>query len=226
MTCDVRPMIESFTLGSRNLQEVWRLVLPPVTLLELKRMSRLPPEQFRMPDALWVKIVYDFALAYRLRTISRSASAGRADPALSWMGGIVCDGNRDRECGGGGTKSRTTRQGLRRRKAICRLEMAMAGSFQPIEHRRTERRKKVTHVEPGYAVTSGLDGKGHHESGHPAARNSGIRGGSSHFHRELPGCWRILSKPVAGSHQFRSAGRQGRDCNLWSGPPQARPAYW
>jgi len=31
----------------------------------------LPLEQFRMPDELWVKIVYDFALAHRLHNISR-----------------------------------------------------------------------------------------------------------------------------------------------------------
>ncbi len=43
-----RPMLETFQLGFRNLQEVWGLVLPPVTLLELKRLARpgggaLPP---------------------------------------------------------------------------------------------------------------------------------------------------------------------------------------
>ena len=83
---DVRPMIESFTLASRNLQEVWGLVLPPVTLLDLKRMARLTPEQFRMPDALWAKIVYDFALAYRLRTISRAHLLGALTPLyLGWV---------------------------------------------------------------------------------------------------------------------------------------------
>ena len=38
---DTTPMIETFQLGFRNLQEVWSLVLPPVTLLELKRLSRM-----------------------------------------------------------------------------------------------------------------------------------------------------------------------------------------
>jgi hypothetical protein len=45
---DARPLIESFQLGWRNLQEVWGLALPPVTLLELKKLSRLPTEQFRL----------------------------------------------------------------------------------------------------------------------------------------------------------------------------------
>lgn len=89
---DVKPMIESFMLGSRNLQELWGLVLPPVTLLELKRMSRLTPEQFRMPDALWARIVYDFALAYRLRTISRTHLLGALTPLyLGWVASHVME---------------------------------------------------------------------------------------------------------------------------------------
>jgi len=61
----------SFQLGNRELQEIWSLVLPPSTLFELRKLSRCRVEQFRMPDELWVKIVYDFALAHRLHNISR-----------------------------------------------------------------------------------------------------------------------------------------------------------
>jgi hypothetical protein len=83
---DTQPLIDSFLLGSRNLEEVWRLVLPPVTLFELKRLTRLAPEQFRMPDELWARIVYDFALAYRLRRIGRSHLLGALTPLyLGWV---------------------------------------------------------------------------------------------------------------------------------------------
>jgi hypothetical protein len=83
---DARPLIDSFVLGSRNLDEVWRLVLPPVSLLELKRLTTLPPEQFRMPDQLWARIIYDFALAYRLRRIGRSHLLGALTPLyLGWV---------------------------------------------------------------------------------------------------------------------------------------------
>ena len=89
---DVRPLIESFNLGSRNLQEVWGLVLPPVILLELKRLSRLPVEQFRMPDAVWAKIVYDFALAHRLRSIGRNHLLGALTPLyLGWVASYVAE---------------------------------------------------------------------------------------------------------------------------------------
>jgi hypothetical protein len=83
---DTQPLIDSFVLASRNLEEVWRLVLPPVTLFELKQIARLAPEQFRMPDGLWARIVYDFALAYRLRRIGRVHLLGALTPLyLGWV---------------------------------------------------------------------------------------------------------------------------------------------
>jgi hypothetical protein len=84
---DPRPMVEAFQLGQRNLQEVWSLVLPPVTLLELKKLSRQTLESFRMPDELWSRVIYDFALAYRLRTLSRGHLLGAMAPLyLGWVG--------------------------------------------------------------------------------------------------------------------------------------------
>ncbi|HET6219230.1 MAG TPA: hypothetical protein VFE27_19555 [Acidobacteriaceae bacterium] len=83
---DTTPMLETFQLGFRNLQEVWALVLPPVTLLELKRLARASTGRFHLPDELWVRIVYDFALAYRLRTISRIHLLGALTPLyLGWV---------------------------------------------------------------------------------------------------------------------------------------------
>lgn len=87
---DVKPLVESFMLGTRNLQEVWGLVLPPVALLELKKLARLSPEEFRMPDEIWVRTIYDFALAHRLRTINRSHLLGALTPLyLGWVASYV-----------------------------------------------------------------------------------------------------------------------------------------
>jgi hypothetical protein len=87
---DAQPMLDSFLLGSKNLEEVWRLLLPPNALLELRRLTRLPAEHFRMPDDLWAGIVYDFALAYRLRTISRVHLLGALTPLyLGWVASYV-----------------------------------------------------------------------------------------------------------------------------------------
>jgi glucosylglycerate synthase len=89
---DPRPMVEAFLLGQRNLQELWSLVLPPVTLLDLKRLSRQPMESFRIADALWARVVYDFALAYRLRVLSRGHLLGALAPLyLGWVGSRVLE---------------------------------------------------------------------------------------------------------------------------------------
>jgi hypothetical protein len=87
---DAKPLYDSFLLGSRNLQEIWSLVLPPVTLLELKKLARCSLETYRMPDELWVRIIYDFALAYRLRTINRGHLIGALTPLyLGWVASYV-----------------------------------------------------------------------------------------------------------------------------------------
>jgi hypothetical protein len=62
------------------------LVLPPASLLEIRKLSRLTADQFRMPDPLWVRIVYDFALGHRLRTISRDHLLPALTPLyLGWV---------------------------------------------------------------------------------------------------------------------------------------------
>jgi hypothetical protein len=83
---DVRPMIESFGLAYRNLQSVWTLVLPPATLVELKRLTTADPARFRLADDLWARIVFDFTLAYRLRTINRDHLLKALAPLyLAWI---------------------------------------------------------------------------------------------------------------------------------------------
>jgi hypothetical protein len=83
---DASCMIESFQLGFRNLQEIWSLALTPATLLALKKVARLAPEDFRMPDELWARVVYDFALAWRLRVMNRDQLLRALTPAyLGWV---------------------------------------------------------------------------------------------------------------------------------------------
>ena len=83
---DVQPMLDAFRIAYTNLHEIWSLVLPPNSLLGLKRLSQLPSESFRMSDSLWARIVYDFILAYRLRTINRGHLLGALTPLyLAWV---------------------------------------------------------------------------------------------------------------------------------------------
>jgi glucosylglycerate synthase len=91
-TVDISHLVESFQLGNRDLQEIWSLVLPPATLFELMKLSRLPLAQFRMPDDLWARIIYDFALAHRLRTINRDHLLKSFTPLyLGWVASYAQD---------------------------------------------------------------------------------------------------------------------------------------
>lgn len=85
-TADVTRMVAAFRLAAANLQEVWSLVLPPNSLLMLKRCSVLEAAEFRLPDNLWARIVFDFLIAYRLRTINRGHLLGALIPLyLAWV---------------------------------------------------------------------------------------------------------------------------------------------
>lgn len=79
-------LIENFRLASANLTELWTLVLPPQTLVALKKLARQPAGQFALEPGIWARIVYDFALAFRLRTLNRSHLMGAMTPLyLAWV---------------------------------------------------------------------------------------------------------------------------------------------
>jgi hypothetical protein len=89
-TIDIVPMVEAFRLAFTNLQEIWSLVLAPNSLLGLKRLSAVEPSAFRMPENLWARIVFDFLVAYRLRTINRGHLLGALIPLyLAWVAGHI-----------------------------------------------------------------------------------------------------------------------------------------
>jgi hypothetical protein len=83
---ELQRMIETFQLGYRNLAEIWGVALTPATLVGLKRLTNLGLSQFRMADDLWVRVVYDFALAHRQRAINREHLLRAMTPLyLAWV---------------------------------------------------------------------------------------------------------------------------------------------
>jgi glucosylglycerate synthase len=93
VSIDLKRLVDAFRLGQQNLlRDVWALVLPPSTLLELKRMAGLPDASFRLPDALWARIIYDFSLAYHVRSMSREHLMGALAPLyLGWFASLVAE---------------------------------------------------------------------------------------------------------------------------------------
>ncbi len=78
---DVAHMLESFRLAAKNLQEIWSQAMTPRTLLSVTRLAATPPDtKFSMPNALWVRIVYDFLVAFRERAVNRNHLVGALMP--------------------------------------------------------------------------------------------------------------------------------------------------
>jgi len=87
---DARPMVESFRLAGSNLQDIWSQVMTPRTLLAVKRLAQAKGNEHSMPDALWVRVVYDFLAAYRARSVNRNHLLGALMPLyLGWAASYV-----------------------------------------------------------------------------------------------------------------------------------------
>ena len=87
-----KPMIESFRQGCQDLIEIWRLIMSPATLLELRRLERQPESGFRFRDDTWARVVYDFALAFHLRVIRRDHLLQAITPLyLGWAASFTIE---------------------------------------------------------------------------------------------------------------------------------------
>jgi hypothetical protein len=92
VSIDHEKLTESFRLGYRELRDIWSRVLPPRTILDLRRLVDGPPAGFRLGDELWARIIYDFALAYRLRLLPREHSLRSLVPLyLAWLASFVLE---------------------------------------------------------------------------------------------------------------------------------------
>jgi glucosylglycerate synthase len=87
---EAAPLVESFRLGYGALQEVWAEVLPPVSILQWRRLAAQPLDSFRVDDALWARTIYDFAMGHRLRVIARDHLLRSLTPMyLAWLASFV-----------------------------------------------------------------------------------------------------------------------------------------
>ncbi len=68
---NVGRMVRIFRQGVRDLAEVWARALDEATLAEVTALGDDDREAFCFPDSLWVRVVFDYALAYRQRALNR-----------------------------------------------------------------------------------------------------------------------------------------------------------
>jgi hypothetical protein len=69
---DPERMLAGFRLGVRDLLSVWERILAPDNLAEILDLSDAGAEDFRLPDRLWARVVYDFLLGFRFRVVYRT----------------------------------------------------------------------------------------------------------------------------------------------------------
>ena len=89
---DHEKLIESYRLGYRELRDIWTRVLPPRTIIDLRRLMDGPAASFRLDDELWARIVYDFAIGYRLRVLAREHVLRSLVPLyLAWFASFIVE---------------------------------------------------------------------------------------------------------------------------------------
>ncbi len=87
---NVDALVESFRLGYRELREIWTWVLPPRTILELRKLADAPRDRLRFDDRLWAAIIYDFAVGQNLRVMPRDHLLRSLTPLYSaWLASFV-----------------------------------------------------------------------------------------------------------------------------------------
>lgn len=87
---DVASLVESFKRGYEALHQVWAEVLPPVAILQWRRLSVQPVDGFRVDEALWARTIYDFAMGHRLRVIARDHLLRSLTPMyLAWVASFI-----------------------------------------------------------------------------------------------------------------------------------------
>jgi hypothetical protein len=64
-------MLDRFRTGTRELQSLWESALHPATWNEVARIASAPDEAFTFPAALWVRVIYDYAVAYQRGVMDR-----------------------------------------------------------------------------------------------------------------------------------------------------------
>jgi len=68
---NVERMTKAFTQGVKDLREIYASFLSPATLAGLEEATRLSGDAFRLPDQLWVHVIYEYASAFHHRKLDR-----------------------------------------------------------------------------------------------------------------------------------------------------------
>lgn len=69
---DRRRILDTFRSHVDQLTPILEAIFTPATMAEVHKTIQLPDREFRYPDELWVKTIYEFAAAYHRSVINRA----------------------------------------------------------------------------------------------------------------------------------------------------------
>ncbi len=111
VTIDLERLLRAFRLGREELSPIWEKVLAPEQREEIRVLSAERPETFEFPDALWARVIYDFALGYHRKVENRDLLVRSLTPLyLAKIAAFVHE-----------TWLSSTRQAEERVEALCKV---------------------------------------------------------------------------------------------------------
>ena len=84
-------MIDRFSLGVRELMEIWKEFLTQDIVSFLYKAEKLPKEEFFIPDEIWVEIIYSFAVAAHKKMVNKEHLLKSLTPLYIGKNRIFCD---------------------------------------------------------------------------------------------------------------------------------------
>jgi len=71
VSVNLERMIDKFSLGIRELSDMWDIFMPKEIICFLQNTKVLKKSEFRIPDEIWVEIIYRFALAVHEKILNK-----------------------------------------------------------------------------------------------------------------------------------------------------------
>jgi hypothetical protein len=85
-------VLGTFRSQIEQLVPILESILTPQTLLELRNLAQLADRDFRFPDELWVKTIYEFAAAHHRSVINRDHLLQALPPLYrGWVGSFMLE---------------------------------------------------------------------------------------------------------------------------------------
>jgi len=70
VSVDTTALYNSFTSGFEHYENLWKKIISPPELHEIRKVKKMSPEKLYYPSDLWARILFNFAIAYRNNEIS------------------------------------------------------------------------------------------------------------------------------------------------------------